>query len=156
MQSARPGKRRVARRYAVGVPNSSTSACAISVVLKLTISASVTTGFESWSISCPGGTRKKIASTGSARNASVIPAAAKYATASSALRMPTSVGSGRKPAASSFFWPALLRTSLMNFFAAVLCVLEDTTAIAYVTFGCAQAGILMTFTFPGTVLASVE
>ena len=38
------------------------SACAIKVVLKLTISASVTTGLESWSISRPGGTWTKIAS----------------------------------------------------------------------------------------------
>ena len=63
------------------------SACAISVVLKLTISASVTTGFESWSISRPGGTRKKIASTGSVRNTSVTAVATKYATASRALRI---------------------------------------------------------------------
>ena len=59
----------------------------------------------------------------------MIPAARKYATASRALRTSISSGSGRKPAASSFLWPALLKTSAMNFFAAVLCVLDDTTAI---------------------------
>ena len=87
MQSERPGKRRLASRYAVGVPKSSTSACAIKVVLKLTISASVTTGLESWSISWPGGTWTKIASIGSARNASATAAARKYKKASRALRM---------------------------------------------------------------------
>ena len=45
--SARPRKRRLATRYASGVPNSKISACAIADVLKLTISASVTTGLVS-------------------------------------------------------------------------------------------------------------
>jgi hypothetical protein len=31
-----------------------------------------------------------------------------------------------------------------------------TTQIPYCTFGCAQAGTLITITFPGTVFASVE
>ena len=49
------------------MPKSSTSACAISVVLKLTRSASVTTGFENWSSSRPGETCTKIATIGSTR-----------------------------------------------------------------------------------------
>ena len=49
-----PGKRRVARRYAAGVPNRRISACAISARLELTIERVATTGFESWSISSPG------------------------------------------------------------------------------------------------------
>ena len=63
--SARPRKRRLASRYASGVPNRRISACAISDVLTLTISASVTTGLDSWWSSLPGGTRRKIAATGS-------------------------------------------------------------------------------------------
>ena len=40
--------------------------------------------------------------------------------------------------------------------AADLWVLCETTQMPYRTFGCAQAGILTTFTLPGTVFASVE
>ena len=50
----------------------------------------------------------------------------------------------------------MLSTSLMNCCAAVLLLLAETTAIEYVTFGCAHAGTLITVTLPGTVFASVE
>ena len=46
--SERPGKRRLASRWAAGVPSRRISAWAISVVFRLTTSASVTTGFQSW------------------------------------------------------------------------------------------------------------
>ena len=59
------------------MPKSRTSACAISVVLKLTMSASVTTGLESWSSSRPGETCTKIATIGRTRNASATAAATK-------------------------------------------------------------------------------
>ena len=44
----------------------------------------------------------------------------------------------------------------MNAFAPALLWLAETTQIPYCTFGCAQAGIFSTFTFFGTVRASVE
>src|SRR5262245_23647016 len=69
--TAWPGKRRVASRYAVGVPNRTISACAIALVFRLTMKASRTTGFESWSSRCPGLVWAKIATIGSARNTSV-------------------------------------------------------------------------------------
>jgi hypothetical protein len=47
------------------------------VVLKLTSSASMTTRFESWSISRPGVTCRKIARIGRTRNASATAAARK-------------------------------------------------------------------------------
>ena len=71
--------RREARKYAVGVPNARMSTCATSVVLSVTISASVTIGFESCRSSSPGGTWTKIATIGSAMNANVTAIAAKYA-----------------------------------------------------------------------------
>ncbi len=56
----------------------------------------------------------------------------------------------------SFFWPALLSTRLMNALAAGFWLLLETTQMPYCTFGCAQAGTLITLTLPGTVFASVE
>jgi hypothetical protein len=43
----------------------------------VTTSASRTTGSPSWLISWPGGTRRKIASSGRSRNSAAIPAATK-------------------------------------------------------------------------------
>ena len=45
--SERPGKRRVAIRYAVGVPKTRISNCAIRLVLRLTTKASLTTSLDS-------------------------------------------------------------------------------------------------------------
>jgi hypothetical protein len=45
---------------------------------------------------------------------------------------------------------------LTNACAACLFWLAETTQIPYCTLGCAQAGILSTVTWPGTVFASVE
>src|SRR3954447_2667953 len=77
----RPRKRRVASTYAVGVPNTRMSACARRVVLRLTTSASVTTGFPTWATSRAGDTRANTATTGSARNASPANVVAKTARA---------------------------------------------------------------------------
>jgi uncharacterized protein CbrC (UPF0167 family) len=49
------------------------------LVLKLTTSASVTTGFESWSSRCCGDVCAKIATIGSSRNANATAAAATLA-----------------------------------------------------------------------------
>src|SRR5579884_3877861 len=89
--SERPGKRCVASQYAVGVPSTSTAACAIAVVFAVTTSASVTIGFESWWTSVPGETCTKIATTGSTMNANASRIARKYRSASR-------TGAGRNPA----------------------------------------------------------
>ncbi len=44
--SDRPRNRRVAKKYAVGVPNARIATCEITIVFRLTTSASFTTGFE--------------------------------------------------------------------------------------------------------------
>ena len=145
----RPRKRR-ASRYASGVPSTRIAACAIALVSRLTTSASVTTGFESWSTSRPGGSWVSSAASGSARNASasaargeederdeqasqrrprVTPTSSSSSACGSAI---FSFGfvSGRKPKESSLAWPALLRTSVMNAFAAAWLGLLVTTAMA--------------------------
>jgi hypothetical protein len=59
------------------VPSRRISAIAIAFVFRVTRSASVTTGSPSCPISLPGGTRRKIASSGSSRNSAAIPVARK-------------------------------------------------------------------------------
>ncbi len=67
----RPGKDRVASRYAAGVPTATMMAIAIAVVSRLSRSASVAVGSLRLLISCPGAVWVKIATTGNTRNASV-------------------------------------------------------------------------------------
>src|SRR5437870_5941174 len=66
--SDRPRKLRVARTNARGVPRARMNACAISVVLAVTTSASRTAGSPRRLTSSAGGTRRKMASTGSVMN----------------------------------------------------------------------------------------
>src|SRR5581483_3757661 len=73
---ARPGNRRVASRYAAGVPARSVSANAIPFVFAVTASASRTTRSSSRASSAPGETRRKIASIGSSRKPSATAVAA--------------------------------------------------------------------------------
>ena len=151
----RPTKRRVARRYAVGVPKKRISACATRLVFSVTTKASRTTGFESWPISLPGVVWTKIPTIGRTRKTSVTAASATNRPPPSlspnrlVIAYDFGLTRGRKPYASSLAWPFLLSTSLMNACAAGLFVLVETTQIPYCTFGCAQAGILITFTLPG-------
>ena len=53
------------------MPKRRIKTCAITLVLRLTAKASLTTGFESWSSRFPGEVWTKIATIGKARNASV-------------------------------------------------------------------------------------
>jgi hypothetical protein len=84
--ASRPRNRR-ASRNAVGVPSTRINTCAAAVVFRLTISASVTTGFPSCATRRAGDTRAKIASTGSARNPRVTNVAAKTIAAASPRRI---------------------------------------------------------------------
>src|SRR4030088_439061 len=79
MSADRPRKRLVARRYAVGVPSTRMSACARSVVFRLTTSASVTTELPSCATRRAGETRANTAMTGSARKARLTKLAANTA-----------------------------------------------------------------------------
>ena len=99
--SERPRKRRVARRYAVGVPSRSTSACAIALVFRLTTSASVTTGRESWATRSVGETRAKIATIGNSKKPSATAAAANTPALPSARRISVEPAGSRPCAALS-------------------------------------------------------
>jgi len=68
------------------VPKSRISSCAIAVVFALTISASVTIGLDSWCTNFPGGTRRKIAATGSTRKTSARAAAPNVSAPNNARR----------------------------------------------------------------------
>ena len=118
-------------QYAVGVPKSRISTCAIRRRLELTISASVTTGFESWSISSPGRDVEKIATIGQRRGTRARPpprgsrrgraALGARSTRPAALTSPTSssgAAGSRRPASSS--GRPCSSTSLMNACAAAL------------------------------------
>ena len=127
--TSRGGYARVAIQYAAGVPNRRISAIEIAFVSSVTRSASFAASLPSAAISSPGGTRRKIATTGRRRNAS----ATLVARASVAPEQHVYVddfGTGRKPAFLSAVWPLADRIALIHACAAVLFVDLETTAIS--------------------------
>ena len=125
MASERPGKRRVASRYAVGVPKSRISACAIRLVFRLTMKRvrddrvrelvdQLARRYVCTKIATIGSSEERRARP--RRRAEQERRAGFVAKTSRADALPACVGftRGRKPAARSFAWPALLSTLLMN------------------------------------------